>query len=110
MFTDVPRNIRAEYVTEVEMADLSAADLIRKMTTDPDFRRRVETAPTPEAKKALIEAAGFTDITPEDVRAAAAAQGTELSEAELEAVAGGRVVEWVGATAAVVGAAAAAGA
>jgi len=92
------------------MAGLSAVDLIKKMSVDSDFRRSVEAAPTPDAKKALIEAAGFTGITPEQVRAAGTAQGTELSEAELEAVAGGRLVEWVGATAAVVGAAAAAGA
>jgi predicted ribosomally synthesized peptide with nif11-like leader len=92
------------------MAGLTAADLVKKMSTDAEFRQKVEAAPTKEAKKALIEAAGFTGITPEAVREAGAAQGAELSEAELEAAAGGRVVEWVGATAAVVGAAAAAGA
>ena len=92
------------------MAGLSAADLINKMATDVEFRKKVETAPTLEAKKALIEGAGFHGITPESVRAAAVAQGTELSEAELEAVAGGRVVEWVAATAAVAAVAGAAAA
>jgi predicted ribosomally synthesized peptide with nif11-like leader len=88
----------------------TAEDLIKKMMSDSDFRKKVEGAPTKEAKKALIEEAGFGGITPEAIKAASVAQGTELTEAELEAVAGGRVVEWVGATAAVVGAAAAAAA
>jgi len=92
------------------MAGLSAADLIANMSVDSEFRRKVETAPTPDAKKAIIEAAGFTGITQEDVRAAAGAPGTELSEAELEAVSGGTAGEWALATAVAVGAAAAAGA
>jgi predicted ribosomally synthesized peptide with nif11-like leader len=85
-----------------------ATDLIQKMSSDVEFRKKVLAAPTPEDKKVIIEAAGFGGISPEDVHQAAAAQGVELSEAELEAVAGGRAVEWVAATAAVGGAAAAA--
>jgi predicted ribosomally synthesized peptide with nif11-like leader len=92
------------------MSASKAQELIQKMTTDVEFRKQVETATSSEAKKAILAAHGFSGITAENIREAAAAQGTELTDAELEAVAGGRVVEWVGATAACVGAAAAAAA
>ena len=86
----------------------NAAGLIQKMLSDADFRKTVESAPTREARKSILAAHGFAAITPEDIREAAAAQGAELTDAQLEAVAGGRLVEWVAATATVIGAAAAA--
>lgn len=88
------------------MATDKAQELIHKMTRDAGFRSEVENAPTPAAKKAVLESYGFGGVTPKDIQAAAPeAAGAELSDAELEAVAGGRLVEWVGATAATVGAA-----
>jgi predicted ribosomally synthesized peptide with nif11-like leader len=92
------------------MALNKAQELIKKMATDAAFRSSIESAGSPEAKKAILTAAGFGDVTKADVEAAGKAAGAELTDAELEAVAGGRVVEWVGATAAVVGAGAAAAA
>ncbi|HWK89564.1 MAG TPA: Nif11-like leader peptide family RiPP precursor [Longimicrobium sp.] len=78
----------------------NARKLLDRMASDDAFRTQVTNAPDVDAKKAIISAAGFGDVTPVDVAAAGANYGHELSDAELEAVAGGRTVEWalVGAT------------
>jgi len=78
------------------------------MAADADFRTRVERAPDLDAKKAILTAAGFGDVTPADVEAVGAGMGHGLSDAELEAVAGGSALEWAAATALVVTAGAAA--
>jgi len=84
-----------------------AQALIKRMTEDEGFRKKVLKAGDPQAQKAVLAAEGFGNVSPSDVQAAMP-KNAELSDAELEAVAGGRAVEWVGATAAVVGAGAAA--
>jgi len=88
------------------MSTTTARSLLDRMISDEDFRTKVTTASSEEAKKAIITAAGYGDVTPADVAAAGMNFGSELSDAELEAVAGGRAVEWVTATATVVIAAA----
>ena len=88
------------------MAIENARKLLERMSTDEIFRTRVTDAEGIEAKKAILEEYGFGDVTPEEVEAAGAGFGEELSDAELEAVAGGRTVDWVIATALVVTAAA----
>jgi predicted ribosomally synthesized peptide with nif11-like leader len=73
------------------MAAASAKDLIKKMTSDAAFRQSLEAASTKEARKAILAKAGFGDVTKDDVRAVAKAEGTELTDADLESVAGGRI-------------------
>lgn len=92
------------------MSQSVAEAVLKRLNEDEELRAAVVAAQTSEEKRSLLEAKGFYDFTEEEVLAAAPTLGLELSDAELEAVAGGRVVEWVAATAAVVGAAAAAGA
>jgi predicted ribosomally synthesized peptide with nif11-like leader len=73
-----------------------AQELLKAVADDVVFRQELENAPNSEAKKQVLDAHGFGGITKEDVDAAAAANGTELSDAELEAVAGGATTTWVG--------------
>lgn len=97
------------------MSAVKAQELVARMANDAEFRTAVLELPTREEKRAYLESAGFGGVTPEQVKDAGPSVMSEISDAELEAVAGGRVVEWVGAVsatvagaAAVVGAAAAA--
>ena len=73
-----------------------AQELLKAVADDVVFRQQLENAPDPEAKRAVLEAHGFDGITKEDVEAAAAENGVELTDAELEAVAGGATTTWVG--------------
>jgi len=66
-------------------------ELFVKAITDQELQQALQAATTPEAKRAVLAQAGYGDITLDDLRAAAAdlAQREELSDDELEAVAGG---------------------
>lgn len=71
------------------MSEQGVIALLDRLQTDQGFLERLEAAPTPEAKRQLVRDAGF-DIGPSDlpfVRAQAGQQ--ELSDEDLEKVAGG---------------------
>jgi predicted ribosomally synthesized peptide with nif11-like leader len=60
---------------------------------DPALRERLEGSGSPEAVREVIRAAGYGDVTAEDLKAVVGAEG-ELSDAELDGVAAaGRWVE-----------------
>lgn len=84
----------------------NARNLILKTAKDAEFRNKVESAPLAE-QRAIIVAAGFGDVTQADVAAARESATVELTDAEMEAVAGGSVCGWIGATAGAVAAVAA---
>jgi predicted ribosomally synthesized peptide with nif11-like leader len=86
------------------MAAKTAQDLIKRLSTDVVFRQRLENATSKDEKRSIIESEGFTAISAEDVKTAAASGEFELSDAELEAVAGGRTASWVESVSTVVGA------
>ena len=86
------------------MAANTAQDLLKRMATDVVFRQRVENASTKEEKRAILNEAGYTGITAADIQEAAKNGEFELSDAELEAVAGGKTASWVAAISTVVGA------
>ena len=90
------------------MSIARAHDLIAKLRDDVEFRNAVTSAETNDEKRQILAGAGFTDVSPDDVNAAASAYAEELSDAELEAVAGGATASWVIAASTVVLAAAAA--
>jgi predicted ribosomally synthesized peptide with nif11-like leader len=65
-----------------------ARQLLAKLGTDAAFREKIERA-APADRTALLESHGFGDITPADIQAAQTSGTEELSETDLEAVAGG---------------------
>jgi predicted ribosomally synthesized peptide with nif11-like leader len=73
----------------------NARRLVRKIESDAMFREHL-TKLTAAEQKGMLVSGGFGDITPEDVHAAATPGATgELTDEELEAVAGGSVWDWV---------------
>jgi predicted ribosomally synthesized peptide with nif11-like leader len=93
---------------EDAMSVSRAQELLKAVGDDIVFRQALENAADKAAKRQILEEHGFGDVTPEDVAAAAQASGTELSDAELEAVAGGQTSQWYGISATFLAAAAAA--
>ena len=79
-----------------------AQELLRKFSEDKEFRVKIRDAGSQEGMKQVLTEAGFGDVSPQHVQAAAGTQGGELSDAELEAVAGGSTVEWAGAVTVIV--------
>jgi predicted ribosomally synthesized peptide with nif11-like leader len=77
------------------MSVSQAEQLLKKLADDPQFRTKVTSAPTPEAKQEIVAEAGFSHVTKDDIAAAVPRLKGELSDAELEAVAGGGAAEWV---------------
>ena len=85
------------------MSTAQAQELIQRLYKDDDFRHKLTGAPTPAAKKRIIADAGYGNVTEADLKAvpanrygdaSATAQGSELSDAELESVAGGETATW----------------
>lgn len=81
------------------MADLSRADeLVQSIERDAAFQAEVEGAPTTTAKRRVLDAHGFQDISLGDMRTYVESKGgalvvlparQELSDEELASVAGG---------------------
>jgi predicted ribosomally synthesized peptide with nif11-like leader len=87
--------------------------LMERVETDQAFRERLESAPTNEAKREVVVDAGY-DIEPSDLPAFRSEFGlSELSDEDLEKVAGGSgtlTAESVGSAVSIASAAAAIGA
>ena len=73
-----------------------AKELVEKISEDESLRKGLASADTYESRRALIDGAGFGDVTLDDMREiqAAVVRNEELSDAELEAVAGGSTAAW----------------
>lgn len=76
------------------MASPKAKELVKKMASDKAFRQSLENAGSKEARRAILAKNGFGDVHADDVRAIAKQTQSELTDEQLSAVAGGRVVEW----------------
>jgi predicted ribosomally synthesized peptide with nif11-like leader len=63
--------------------------LYERLESDPEFRTRVEQASTPQEKRRIVTAAGY-NVDQDDVSTLRSLSGgTELSDEDLEKVAGG---------------------
>ena len=86
----------------------NAKKFLKEFRGNAEFRSSIEGAADDETRQQLARDAGY-DFTREEVTEVMGTDG-KISDADLEAVAGGSSAAWIGAGAAVVGAAAAAGA
>ena len=78
------------------MSTESAQQFLEKMGTDPTFRAAIENAPTDAERQDIVKKAGFEftkaelqEVIPDNFKSG------ELSEAELENVAGGKSAAWI---------------
>ena len=71
------------------MSAEGAAALFERITTDENFRSEVEGAATPNEKHRIVTEAGY-DVTPDDIPQIKSLAGVEeISDDDLEKVAGG---------------------
>jgi len=89
-----------------------AKELVEKFMNDKEFRKKVSAAGNPTEQAEILKEHGFGDVSQEEVESftgisADGANSGELSDDELEAVAGGRAVEWAAVVSAVAAGAAA---
>ncbi len=85
----------------------SAKAFVEKFNADEAFRKSLDDAADDAARQQAAKDAGF-DFTKDDLKTVTGEKKGELSEAELESVAGGTSGTWAGVGAGGVGAAAAA--
>lgn len=71
-----------------------AQQLINKVSEDVVFRQKLTNATEAEKPRILADA-GFGDVTKADIQALQQSGSAELSDAELEAVAGGATSTWI---------------
>jgi predicted ribosomally synthesized peptide with nif11-like leader len=83
---------------------VTVGEMVRKIQADQDLRQALEGAKETESRIAAFRKAGLT-VTAGDLESAKASMETgELSDADLERVAGGGASTWVQATIIVAGA------
>ena len=76
---------------------------LTRVSHDVEFRQRLENTQDLGERRRILEAEGFGGVTKEDVeQQLTASGGAELSDAELETVAGGRTASWVSVATAVI--------
>ena len=73
----------------------SAKAFLKRLSKDEDFRKSLENAASDEERRNIVKEAGF-EFTKDDLKALADSAKSELSEEELEKVAGGNALEWTG--------------
>ncbi len=90
------------------MSVQNAKDFVAKLQEDKSLAGSLESAADDDARRAIAAGAGF-DFTKDEMKEALSAGGSkQLSDDDLDTVAGGASATWVGTAAGVGGAAAAA--
>ncbi len=88
------------------MSAESAKEFLKKFAADEAFRKSIENAANDADRQNIVKEAGF-NFTKDEIKAIGAESG-ELSEQELEKVAGGGSASWIAVGVSAAGAAAAA--
>jgi predicted ribosomally synthesized peptide with nif11-like leader len=70
------------------MSEASVRALLERAQSDPGFRERLESASTREEKRQVVRDAGF-DVGPDDLETLRSMAGIEISDSDLERIAGG---------------------
>lgn len=70
------------------MSDQGMTALYQRLESDEAFRTRIQQAGSPQDKRRLVSAEGY-DVDESDLSTLRSLAGTELSDADLEKVAGG---------------------
>jgi predicted ribosomally synthesized peptide with nif11-like leader len=74
---------------------VTVSEMVKKIQTDQDLRKALEGATDPGSRIAAFRKAGLT-VTAEDLtKARASMDAGELSDADLERVAGGSTTDWI---------------
>ncbi|MDZ8105939.1 MAG: Nif11-like leader peptide family natural product precursor [Nostoc sp. DedQUE12a] len=82
------------------MSIQSAKALYTKLLVDEEFRTKLEQAPSQQKRREILQASGF-DYTPDELQIAkaellqSAAANEELSQTELQEIAGGRLYKQI---------------
>jgi len=73
----------------------SAKNFLKKLTSDEEFKKSIENAASDEDRQKVVKDAGF-EFTKAEIKEVVGSN-SELSDADLEKVAGGSALEWAAA-------------
>jgi predicted ribosomally synthesized peptide with nif11-like leader len=74
---------------------VTVGEMVKKIQTDQDLRKALEGATDAESRVAAFRKAGLTVTAADLTNARASMETGELSDADLERVAGGSTVNWM---------------
>lgn len=70
-------------------------EFLNRVSTDADFRHSLESAENSDAKRRILDQNGFQGLNRTDIEAQLSKGGVDVSDQELEVVAGGSTASWV---------------
>ncbi len=84
----------------------SAKAFLKKLASDESFKKKIEGAASDEERQKIVKEAGF-EFTKDEIKQVVG-DSAELSDSDLEKVAGGSATKWISTGAGIVGAVASA--
>ena len=74
-----------------------AKELAKSVASNPEFKSKLESSKDVESRRKVIEEAGFGDVTKEDIQQLRgdAPDAGQVSDEQLDAVAGGSTGTWI---------------
>lgn len=78
-----------------ELDTRKVEEFLRKLASDSNFRHSLEEAGDTDRKRQILDQNGFSGLSRSAIEAKLSQGGSELSDADLELVAGGTSASWV---------------